>query len=227
MLDSPLIDPPDSPECPASPEVCNCIQAQIRRDERMTRFLLATVPHKGVSFQVTFGARDLVTVIDARSHYHEDETALVFVFDLQDHSVGCLRFEELKGRTERNSLLLAESIVFPQRPVVALVFRNFGTFEKQVKMFGFPLEDSQHVFDPDVAIEHIKMSLNSQLKAQGWGYTFALNDNKDMNPIETLERLRELVTSVNRSSVTPENTSRPESQIQLSSKTVESIGDAF
>jgi hypothetical protein len=203
------------------------MQLDAPRAERMMGSSPETILNKSVSFQVTFGAKDLVTVIDARSHYDEDETALVFVFDLQDYSVDSRRFEELKGRTERNSLLLAETIIFPQRPVVALVFRNFGTFEKQVKMFGFPLEGSQHVFDPDVAIEHIKMSLNSQLKAQGWGYTFALNDNKDMDPIETLERLRELITSVNKSSVTPENTSSPESQTQLSSKTVESIGVAF
>ncbi|CAN9305263.1 unnamed protein product [Alternaria sp. RS040] len=224
MLDSPFPDPPDNTDYLTS---FAAYRAEILRAENMTESPLATVPYKGVSFQVTFGARDLVTVIDARSHYHEDETALVFVFDLQDYSVGCLRFEELKGRTKRNSLLLAESIVFPQRPVVALVLRNFGAFGKQVKMFGFPLEGSQPIFDADVAVEHIKMSLNSQLNAQGWGYTFALNDNKDMDPIETLDRLRELITSVDKSSVTPENTSSPENQIQLSSETVESIGVAF
>jgi hypothetical protein len=212
MLDSPLIDPPDAPEFPTSPEVCNYIQAKIRRDERMTKCPPETLPHKDVSFQVTFGDRNLVTIVDARSHYDEDETALVLVFDLQDYGVGSL-FEELKGRTERNSVLLAESIVFPQRPVVALVFRNFGAFEKQVKIIGFPWEGSQHIFDANVAVEHIKTSLNSQLKAQGWGYTFALNDNKDMKPYETLYRLRELITNVNKSSVTPENASNIESQI--------------
>jgi len=82
-----------------------------------------------------------------------------------------------------------------------------------VKIFGFPWEGSQHIFDANVAVEHIKTSLNSQLKAQGWGYTFALNDNKDMKPYETLYRLRELITNVNKSSVTPENASNIESQI--------------
>jgi hypothetical protein len=224
MLDSPFPDPPDNTDYFTSSAAYG---AEILRAERMTESPLATVPHEGVSFQVAFGARDLVTVIDARSHYHEDETALVFVFDLQDYSVGCPRFEELKGRIERNSLLLAESIVFPQFRVVANVLRNFGAFKKQVKMFGFPLEGSQPIFNADVAVEHIKMSLNSQLKARGWRYTFTLNDNKDMDPIETLDRLRELIVGMKRSSVTAGNTSRPGSQIRLSSKTVESTGVAF
>ncbi|RYO64571.1 hypothetical protein AA0116_g3107 [Alternaria tenuissima] len=224
MLDSPFPDPPDNTDYFTSSAAYG---AEILRAERMTESPLATVPHEGVSFQVAFGARDLVTVIDARSHYHEDETALVFVFDLQDYSVGCPRFEELKGRIERNSLLLAESIVFPQFRVVAIVLRNFGAFKKQVKMFGFPLEGSQPIFNSDVAVEHIKMSLNSQLKARGWRYTFTLNDNKDMDPIETLDRLRELIVGMKRSSVTAGNTSRPGSQIRLSSKTVESTGVAF
>jgi hypothetical protein len=210
MLDSPHPDPPDNTDYLTSPAA---YRAEILRAEKMTESPLATVPHKGVSFQVSFGAENLVTVIDARSHYHEDETALVFVFDLQDYSVDCLRFEELKGRAQRNSLILADSIAFPQRPVVALVFRNFGKFKKQVKKFGFPLEGTQPIFDADVAVEHIKMSLNSQLKAQGWGYTFALNDNKDMQRFETLNRLRELITNVDKSSVTPENPSNTESQI--------------
>ncbi|CAN9276781.1 unnamed protein product [Alternaria alternata] len=192
-------------------------------------FWVRCIPGRGLSINSGNLAAelDLVTVIDARSHYHEDETALVFVFDLQDYSVGCPRFEELKGRIERNSLLLAESIVFPQFRVVAIVLRNFGAFKKQVKMFGFPLEGSQPIFNADVAVEHIKMSLNSQLKARGWRYTFTLNDNKDMDPIETLDRLRELIVGMKRSSVTAGNTSRPGSQIRLSSKTVESTGVAF
>ncbi|CAN9318172.1 unnamed protein product [Alternaria alternata] len=192
-------------------------------------FWVRCIPGRGLSINSGNLAAelDLVTVIDARSHYHEDETALVFVFDLQDYSVGCPRFEELKGRIERNSLLLAESIVFPQFRVVAIVLRNFGAFKKQVKMFGFPLEGSQPIFNADVAVEHIRMSLNSQLKARGWRYTFTLNDNKDMDPIETLDRLRELIVGMKRSSVTAGNTSRPGSQIRLSSKTVESTGVAF
>ncbi|CAN9273551.1 unnamed protein product [Alternaria alternata] len=212
---------------------CNCplrdLQepADLLRAELMTKSSLKTALCQNVNFEVTFGPVDPVRIIDAQSHYHGEETIYVFFFDLQDYSIASPRFEELKGRAERNSLLLADSIVPPQCPVVALVFSNFGKFEKQVKTLGFPLEGEQPSFDANVVIEHIKMSLNSQLKAQGWGYIFALNDNKDMAPIETLVRLRELIIGMKRSSVTAENTSRPESQIRLSSKTVESIGVAF
>ncbi|CAN9249851.1 unnamed protein product [Alternaria alternata] len=201
--------------------------ADLLRAELMTKSSLKTALCQNVNFEVTFGPVDPVRIIDAQSHYHGEETIFVFFFDLQDYSIASPRFEELKGRAERNSLLLADSIVLPQCPVVALVFSNFGKFEKQVKTLGFPLEGEQPSFDANVVIEHIKMSLNSQLKAQGWGYIFALNDNKDMAPIETLVRLRELIIGMKRSSVTAENTSRPESQIRLSSKTVESIGVAF
>jgi hypothetical protein len=175
--------------------------ADLLRAEMIAESSLKTALCQDVNFEVTFGPIDLVRIVDAQSHYHGEETIFVFVFDLQDYSIASPPFEELKGRAERNALLLADSIVFPQCPVVALVF--------------------------NVAIEHIKMSLNSQLKAQGWGYTVALNDNKDTDPIETLVRLREFIIGMKRCSVAAKNTSRPESQIRLASKTVESIGVAF
>lgn len=201
--------------------------ADLLRAEMIAESSLKTALCQDVNFEVTFGPIDLVRIVDAQSHYHGEETIFVFVFDLQDYSIASPPFEELKGRAERNALLLADSIVFPQCPVVALVFSNFGKFEKQVKTLGFPLEGEQPSFDANVAIEHIKMSLNSQLKAQGWGYTVALNDNKDTDPIETLVRLREFIIGMKRCSVAAKNTSRPESQIRLASKTVESIGVAF
>ncbi|RYO32540.1 hypothetical protein AA0111_g4558 [Alternaria arborescens] len=109
----PTSDASDNLDCFSDCGIIWYMQLDAPRAERMMESSLETILNKSVSFQVTFGAKDLVTVIDARSHYDEDETALVFVFDLQDYSVDSRRFEELKGRTERNSLLLAETIIFP------------------------------------------------------------------------------------------------------------------